>query len=717
MNLKNKIRIVLLAIIVMTATTNAIAQEPSELIAIADAVDTALNAHDMDLWLSYLTDDPVFDYVPLPTPMNGKEEIRSFFEDLFVGFPDIGTIEGRVLSAGNIVVVEHIIGGTHLGVWQGIPPTGNTGPTPHIDIYEFEGDKIKRMTTYLDVVGLMVQLGVMPVPEIPPLVPSFTLPDPEPTGLSPLEANAELLARWNAHDMASFAKMIHPDAKLMESAIGMADRDTFIASSEQLFQGFSDMRGEFVRSIDMGDGWVAIEAVFTGTHDGMFNGIPATGRVGMLRAASIRRFDAEGLLTDLSLYYDNMTIMTQITANSFADFGSGTTTQLFAGGAVWQLNWGQGPWTWSDSTDQPLLDPNVSAILDLRTTAAADVSADLVATLPIGGTLILSAHDEVYKDVTIGTMILSGAGINVIDINASRVIVDEESGMFLAPFHPPGPKVTLTLEEVTGVFAYINQVGPWELSLAGSYAIPLIEGLELQDNIMTALGGNVALIGGIGEFALTGQYTPDMSKMVKSFCEYGTAVSLRLGAGGALWEQTWGKGSYEWFQCDADPNAGILNENISGMLETTTAGAPQVDENLVLSFDFGGNFALTDHNDINPDEIAGQILGDVEGTFVADMNAANAVVDETAGTIVIAFGAELHDDPDALITITETTGTFASIQAVGLWKWHVIGTITCARVPDLSVQDNIMAALGNNDLLLGAEEEIVLSGSYYRSLP
>ncbi len=654
---------------------------------------------------------------PYPPPLNGKEEIRAFFEEVFEGFPDFSTKEGRVLAASNIVVVEHNMIGTLLGEWQGIPPTGNTGLTPHIDIYDFEGDKIKRMTTYFDVLGLMIQLGVILPPEMPSLVPSFTLPDPEPTGLSPLEANAELLARWNAHDMTGFAKMIRPDAEIMESAFGMADRDTFVASSEQLFQGFSDMRGEFVRSIDMGDGWVAIEVVFTGTHDGMFNGIPATGRSSTLRAASIRRFDAEGLLTDLSLYYDNMTVMTQLTASSFTDYGSGTTIELAVGKGIWQLNWGQGPWTWSDSTDQPLLDPNVSAILDLRTTAPADVSADLIATLPIAGTLTLSAHDEVYKDVTIGTMVLSGAGINVIDINASRVIVDEGAGMFLASFHPPDPKLTLTLEEATGVFAYINQVGAWELSLAGSYAVPLIEGLALQDNILTALGGNVPLIGGIGEFALNGLYTTDMSKKVKSFCEYGTGVSLRLGAGGALWDQTWGKGAYEWHQCDADPNAGILNENISGMLETTTAGAPQIDENFILSFDFGGNFALTDNNDINPDEITGQILGDVKGTFVADMNAANAIVDEAASTIIIAFGTELSGDPDALITITETTGTFGSIQAVGLWEWYVSGTITIALVDGLPLQDNIMAGLGDPDLLLGAEEEIVLSGSYYRSSP
>ena len=402
---------------------------------------------------------------------------------------------------------------------------------------------------------------------------------------------------------------------------------------------------------------------------------------------------------------------------TFFDYGSGTTIELAVGKGIWQLNWGQGPWTWFDCIGQSLLDPNVSSILDIHATAPADVSADLIATLPIAGTLTLSARDDNYKDVTIGKMVLSGTGINAIDINASRVLVNEGCGMFLAPFPPPEPKVTLTLDEATGVFAYIDQVGEWELSLAGSYAAPLMKGLELQDNILAALGGQVPIIGGIAEFALTGQYTPNMSKKVKSFCEYGTGVSLQLGAGGALWDQTWGKGAYEWYQCDSDPDASILNENVVGMLETTTAGAPQIDDDLILRFDFGGNFALTDYNDINPDEITGEILGDVKGTFVADMNAVNAVVDEAAGTIVIAFGAELHDDPDALITITETTGTFASIQAVGLWEWYVLGTITCARVPDLSVQDNIMAALGNNDLLLGAEEEIVLSGSYYRSSP
>jgi hypothetical protein len=212
---------------------------------------------------------------------------------------------------------------------------------------------------------------------------------------------------------------------------------------------------------------------------------------------------------------------------------------------------------------------------------------------------------------------------------------------------------------------------------------------------------------------------PAMGEQVKSFCEYGTGIALQLGAGGALWDQAWGEEAWEWYECDAAPNVGFLNENVVGLLGTTTAGAPDIDADLVLRFSFGGYFVLTAYDEDDLGEIAGQIFGDVEGLFVADLNAERAVVDEEAGTINIFFGAELHDDPDALITVTETTGKFKGIHAVGPWEWYVSGTVTIALVDSMpSLQTNIMAALApNSPLLLGAEEEIVLSGSYYRSSP
>ena len=716
----NKLMTICVAAVFMSLAvcTQTMALDPTELIAIREAADKALNAHDLDAMMSYWADDEVYDYVPLPESFVGKEAVRSFFEALFVGFPDFGTTEGLVLATNNTVVVEHSTTGTHKGEWMGIPPTGNPASAPHIDVYEFEGDKIKRTATYLDAASVMIQLGVLPAPEMPELVPSFILPDPEPTGLSPVEAAKEAQTRWNAHDLAKYAKMLHLEDDIFFASVGIPmNRDAYMAMQELFFLAFPDVQVNPIRFIDLGEGWVLCECTWTGTHNGPYFGIPPRGVSVTLRGVILYRYDEQGLERAIHVYFDNLTLMQQLTTYSFADYGSGTTIELAVGKGIWQLNWGQGPWTWSESTGEPLLDPNVTGLLDLHATAPADVSADLVATLPIAGKLTLSAHDARYKDVILGTMVLSGTGINAIDINASRLLVDTGCCMAYAPFPPPAPELSLTLDEVTGIFAYIDQVENCKLSLAGAYAAPLVAGLELQDNIFAALGGNIPIIGGIGTFALTGEYVPDMSKKVKSFCECGKGVALQLGAGGAVWDQTWGHGPYDWYECEASPDDSILGEDVVGLLETTTAGAPQIDENMILRFDFGGNFAFTDYNDTNPDEIAGQILGDVKGVFVADMNAANAVVDDAAGTITIVFGANLHDDADALFTVTQTTGTFENIHPIGVWEWIVSGTITCARVPTLSVQDNILAALQNNELLLGAEEEIVLSGSFYVSPP
>ncbi len=126
---------------------------------------------------------------------------------------------------------------------------------------------------------------------------------------------------------------------------------------------------------------------------------------------------------------------------------------------------------------------------------------------------------------------------------------------------------------------------------------------------------------------------------------------------------------------------------------------------------------MTEHAAGDPDEVIGQINCDVVAMFVADMNAVNAVVDEAAGTITIAFGASVEEGPDGLMTVTETTGSLADIKQVSPWEWHVNGTMQIARVPELSVQDNLLVALQQAELLLGAEEEFALSGSYYRSPP
>ena len=294
---------------------NATAATEEEMRAAMEGFVDALNAHDVAQMSSYWTDDIVYDFVAQPPPLNGKQEVTAFFEGLFQGIPDFHGVQTRILVSDNIMVTEAVATGTHLGELSGIPATGNSLQIVALHIWEFEDNKVKRATEYLDTASTLMQIGLMPAPELDPalLVPSFPLPDPEPTGLTPLEAAAELDARWDGHDLSSCAKGIHPDAEILMIPLGIPiDRQGFIAISELEFLGFPEIRWEPVRSIDMGDGWVVTEIMTTGTHDGPYLGIPATGRSVALRAGVLRRFDTDGLLTNLHCYYDNLSLLAQL---------------------------------------------------------------------------------------------------------------------------------------------------------------------------------------------------------------------------------------------------------------------------------------------------------------------------------------------------------------------------------------------------------------------
>ena len=280
------------------------------------AMIEAFNAHDVGQFLSYLTEDAIHDYVPAPAPVTGKEENQAFMTDVFQAFPDMeGSIE-RILASDNILVVEWIATGTLEGEWMGMGPTGKGGPIPHLTIFEFEGDEVKRMTTYFDMVTFMVNAGLMPASELPPLEPSFTLPDPEPTGLAPLEADENARTIWNTHDLSEFAKIEHSDAEIRFNTLGMVplNREQHAALGELFLLSNSTLRGDVVRSIDMGDGWVTTEVVYSGTNDGPYFGIPASGNPTETRGAYIAHYDADGLLTNQNFYFDNLTVLTQIGA-------------------------------------------------------------------------------------------------------------------------------------------------------------------------------------------------------------------------------------------------------------------------------------------------------------------------------------------------------------------------------------------------------------------
>jgi steroid delta-isomerase-like uncharacterized protein len=322
-----KINLLLIAVLTLVVNdSTVVAQEELDIAAIRADFAKAMDVHDMDRIVSLLADDFVWDYPALPTPIVGPDQFAGILDVEFTVSPDWHTDEGLVWVNGDAVIVSHAGHGIQTASrpeFPDIPPTNNPWVWPHVDIYEFEGDKIKRLTTYADHAGVFIQMGALPAPIMPDLTPSIDLPVVEPTGLSPLEANAEYIARWNSHDPALVAKMYHQEASFFFAPLGVpVGRSETTAMNEMYFQGFSDTRIDPVRIMDLGDGWVLLELVCRGTHDGPFMGVPASGYPMEIRTGWLTHYDEDGLVTQQSIYYDNLTLMTQMTEPPYSPVGT-----------------------------------------------------------------------------------------------------------------------------------------------------------------------------------------------------------------------------------------------------------------------------------------------------------------------------------------------------------------------------------------------------------
>jgi steroid delta-isomerase-like uncharacterized protein len=79
----------------------------------------------------------------------------------------------------------------------------------------------------------------------------------------------------------------------------------------RLWEGSSDMSFELERIVAEADTVVCI-GVMSGTHNGLFHGIPATGKPTAIRHIHVLTFDDAGLITDHLAVRDDLTLFRQL---------------------------------------------------------------------------------------------------------------------------------------------------------------------------------------------------------------------------------------------------------------------------------------------------------------------------------------------------------------------------------------------------------------------
>lgn len=136
-----------------------------ENIQVAEKQIAALNARNLDDYLSRVDESCVAESESPLSPIRGRGEARKGLEILFEAFPDLRFEIEQILASGNHVVSRLHLTGTHRGNYLGIAATNKPIDIHACSVVELRNGKAIRSRVYADNATLFQQLGVLSLPK------------------------------------------------------------------------------------------------------------------------------------------------------------------------------------------------------------------------------------------------------------------------------------------------------------------------------------------------------------------------------------------------------------------------------------------------------------------------------------------------------------------------------------------------------------------------
>lgn len=118
----------------------------------------------LDLVDEYVAEDYVEHNTASPEEIHGPEGYKENVRMLRGGFSNVEVTTEHLVAEGDKVCNHYTITATHDGEFMGIEPTGNEVSVSGMAIARFEDGKLVEDWSVIDVMGLMVQLGVVEPP-------------------------------------------------------------------------------------------------------------------------------------------------------------------------------------------------------------------------------------------------------------------------------------------------------------------------------------------------------------------------------------------------------------------------------------------------------------------------------------------------------------------------------------------------------------------------
>lgn len=108
-------------------------------------------------------DDLVVAYGLAPDPVN-FDRMKKYYEEFWEAFPDVKVEADSMVEEGDVVALRATLRGTHLGMFNGVAPTGRRFVQTFQAQYRFSDGKIVERWANPDTFGLLLQLGVISDP-------------------------------------------------------------------------------------------------------------------------------------------------------------------------------------------------------------------------------------------------------------------------------------------------------------------------------------------------------------------------------------------------------------------------------------------------------------------------------------------------------------------------------------------------------------------------
>jgi steroid delta-isomerase-like uncharacterized protein len=257
-----------------------------------------------------------------PGEGSSLETLTQTFEAVRAGLPDFEMRIDDLIADGNLVVSRTTITGTHLGDFFGAPPTGNTIHTTAIDLWRVENGKLAENWHLEDILAVMEQLGAAPnMGDATPMPAAMdaTPPVMETNRATPdaatIEANMALARRFHEAifeqgDLEVADEILAPGFVWhFDVPPGMAGVKTAASTVRAAFPDLALTADEIVGEGDR----VAILWTLSGTHQGEFLGVPATGNPVSTPGIDIYRIE-HGRIAELWTVGDDLGILFQLGA-------------------------------------------------------------------------------------------------------------------------------------------------------------------------------------------------------------------------------------------------------------------------------------------------------------------------------------------------------------------------------------------------------------------